>query len=839
MKQEWVDEAVRIGKLSEDPAQTFSDLVLMPIHGIAVGPQIYKDISKRRKELLDILAVNIPPPAICPLIDFSITSKQWGILNVFAQRQWHNAVKLVITHEIKEKQAEFQKETKEFYITMEHDSPRLVIGAGGTVKQVMLPFEFRTVIAVCSKHFSVDHLKSELQKYGEVEQIAVVTPPKVTYACYTAAQRALTEFKHPHIKLLPKHCQQFVLKLQWERRQRGGYASLFFDSRKDCEDAYGYLCYTICKTSKIKVSYDKYNQSNLYLSGAELRTCDEDEFRAKINDCFSRNIVFRLKMGYKKFSGVQEVKSSIEMSTKDECSNNDGDGVDSESKKSVAEEYTEKIITNLLDKYSRPGTYFVNYGSPTEQAVVYKAYVTFFDPDEGRKVLDSDISREHIDGKLLTVTRNLTSSLVFQRDMFILIQDSLEISKRNLLQRFGKRLSIILQDKKHQGFVRIKISADDVSIFSAAQKLLHQASKPLVLYCKTTELQEYIVGYSHHDDFKTIQSSTSTYLCRDLSTMSIKIYGNKENQQAAMIMIETKANKLFSGGAIVTEVSLRDRERPGLMKNLVTKFGGDLSGMLELEGVRRIRLNPRLQLISLLATTEGQQMVKTCIEEVPKVSEASASIQNAEYDVDCPVCFTPVEKHTDLIRLECCGHAYHIECIAMQLKSNTLTFPIECAKDGCSRDFMWRDFTYLQQKLPQFRIPDLVTASLQNFMERNGDKYKNCPTPNCKMIYAVTVESREFICDYCSVSTCTRCNEQYHAGIYCTDINDDKLDEWMKEDPENRKKCPECSFLIEKVEGCMHMSCKCGAHICWRCLKSFKTSSDCYAHLLAEHGGFN
>ena len=261
-----------------------------------------------------------------------------------------------------------------------------------------------------------------------------------------------------------------------------------------------------------------------------------------------------------------------------------------------------------------------------------------------------------------------------------------------------------------------------------------------------------------------------------------------------MVMIETKANELFSGGAIVTEVSLRDRERPGLMKNLVPKFGGDLSGMLELEGVRRIRLNPRLQLISLLATTEGQQIVKTCIEEVPKVSQASASIQNAEYDVDCPVCFAPVEEHTDLIRLECCGHAYHIECIAMQLKSNTLTFPIECAKDGCSRDFIWRDFKYLQQKLPQFRISDLVTASLQNFMERNGDKYKNCPTPNCKMIYAVTVESREFICGYCCVSTCTRCHEQYHAGIYCMDINDDKLDEWMKEDPENRKKMPKMFF---------------------------------------------
>jgi hypothetical protein len=45
------------------------------------------------------------------------------------------------------------------------------------------------------------------------------------------------------------------------------------------------------------------------------------------------------------------------------------------------------------------------------------------------------------------------------------------------------------------------------------------------------------------------------------------------------------------------------------------------------------------------------------------------------------------------------------------------------------------------------------------------------------------------------------------------------------------KKCPQCKVGIEKNQGCNHISCKCGAHICWKCLRSFKDQHLCYDHL--------
>jgi len=51
------------------------------------------------------------------------------------------------------------------------------------------------------------------------------------------------------------------------------------------------------------------------------------------------------------------------------------------------------------------------------------------------------------------------------------------------------------------------------------------------------------------------------------------------------------------------------------------------------------------------------------------------------------------------------------------------------------------------------------------------------------------------------------------------------------------KRCPLCRVWIQKITGCNHMSCRCGAHVCWTCLASFLTSDETYAHLRDVHGG--
>ena len=833
VKQEWVNEAVEMGRLSEDPAETFKDLILRPIHVIEVGPQTYTEMAKQRNEILEMVKVNIPQYAISPVMDFFTTPKQWGIVRALSQHKSCDAVRLVVTQCVKEKQAEFKEEKKEFGITKEQDSTRVVVGAGGTVQQVILPFYFRTVVAVSSnKGEWLDRLKHQMQTYGKVEKMQEKQCNNdfrliVTYCTSDAAQRAMSKCKYPSVSLRPWRSQQFTLKIQWERRQRGPFAFLSFDSQQHCDCAHGKL--TNLARVGIRVSPDKHSRSKLFLSGNTLCSIDEDNLRNKILHRVGECINFYLKMGYKKY-----VEQNAKWSNRDKSdSSNDEDEHRSKTEgdsnnESSPQEYLNEELMDIITNHTKLGTYSLKFETPHQQAIFFKAYVTFDDPNEGYRVLNSDLKKVCIDGKPISVSPDLKCTLFFRREIFTLIQKNLDETRRELIQGFCNvlRIKITPPNKENKDFARISIFSDDVKAFSVAQNKLNSASQPLVLDCKTTELQEYILTQTCCKELESIQGNTSTYMCRDINTMCIKVYGMEENQAKAKAMVTDKAKELFSGGATVVEMSLGGNENPpGLMKRLVTRYGYNLEGMLEIEGIRRIGLNPRRQVISLLATAVGQNAVRACIEEH---SQVTVNKLEAEYEVDCSICFTPIEEPKDLTRLECCGHAFHTKCIAIQMKPDTLTLPVLCARERCGQEFLLRDFRNLQKQL-EFRMRDLVTAALQKFMEHNGDKYKNCPTPDCKMIYAITDDGQPFNCSNCTVSTCTKCNEQYHAGISCEVYKnnrktEEEILEWIKEDPNNRKKCPKCSCAIEKNGGCMHMECKCGAHICWRCLKHFKTS---------------
>uniref|UniRef100_A0A7N0TXR2 C2H2-type domain-containing protein n=1 Tax=Kalanchoe fedtschenkoi TaxID=63787 RepID=A0A7N0TXR2_KALFE len=59
--------------------------------------------------------------------------------------------------------------------------------------------------------------------------------------------------------------------------------------------------------------------------------------------------------------------------------------------------------------------------------------------------------------------------------------------------------------------------------------------------------------------------------------------------------------------------------------------------------------------------------------------------------------------------------------------------------------------------------------------------------------------------------------------------------EWCRGKEDHVKSCPICRRVIEKIEGCNHIECLCGVHICWACLAAFAFGEDCYDHMRAVH----
>merc|ERR1719506_2913069 len=117
---------------------------------------------------------------------------------------------------------------------------------------------------------------------------------------------------------------------------------------------------------------------------------------------------------------------------------------------------------------------------------------------------------------------------------------------------------------------------------------------------------------------------------------------------------------------------------------------------------------------------------------------------------------------------------------------------------------------------------------LRDFVESNP-LARWCPFPDCT--YAVIVRSAESVntgfgmdvdCK-CGWSFCFACGEEAHRPVSCG-----MLREWNKKNQDeaenvtwilaNTKPCPKCRNPIEKNQGCMHMTCRCGYQFCWMCL---------------------
>ncbi|KAK6349555.1 hypothetical protein TWF696_005839 [Orbilia brochopaga] len=96
------------------------------------------------------------------------------------------------------------------------------------------------------------------------------------------------------------------------------------------------------------------------------------------------------------------------------------------------------------------------------------------------------------------------------------------------------------------------------------------------------------------------------------------------------------------------------------------------------------------------------------------------------------------------------------------------------------------------------------------------------PVINCywckKDLFAGCVLGDIAYCLSCRKRTCTKCNTRWHdfARIECRLDNDFNafMDLALTK---SWSQCYSCGEVVEKTEGCVHMSCRCGAQFCYRC----------------------
>lgn len=205
---------------------------------------------------------------------------------------------------------------------------------------------------------------------------------------------------------------------------------------------------------------------------------------------------------------------------------------------------------------------------------------------------------------------------------------------------------------------------------------------------------------------------------------------------------------------------------------------------------------------------------------------------------DCVICWTEADNP---IRTRC-KHTYCADCFEMFCFSGATgngEFCIRCAGDLSKRmEILALD--ELQEHLSPNTFADLLESSFKSHVRRHPQHFRYCPTPDCGQVYRATSSASVFSCSNCFTPVCTTCHVN-HQGVTCAEHKD--LESGGYEALERTKRqlgikdCPKCKTAIEKTEGCNHMVCEgCRTHICWKCMRTFKDSGSCYAHMNREHG---
>ncbi|KAI0064792.1 hypothetical protein BV25DRAFT_1913965 [Artomyces pyxidatus] len=470
-----------------------------------------------------------------------------------------------------------------------------------------------------------------------------------------------------------------------------------------------------------------------------------------------------------------------------------------------------------------PMDYFDVSPPPYKDGMV-RAWARFDSPDVAKVVCElHGIKQRALGGTKLYVHRVHSVMNPIARELYSVIESEVLRLQAAIWNYARGSYLRIFDAKSNSGDVNIKLVAEDSKILAKmkAELSLIVQGELVVESPSSPAWDDYFSRAVGEEFLNDVRKNNPTVLIRsDKLRRTIRILGNAEKRKPAAAAIVSKL--LHLRGQRVRTIPLVGR--------LVGLFmSSDLLALQRKHGVETVWLDFERR---ILCVRGDEPLYEEVQHIVHRIQRRHPDERNGGH---CPVCFEPPTTPVTLY----CGHTWCKACFSDYLRaaSDNRSFPLKCLGDSatCTECI---PLHIARNVLPSSDFDALTLGSFHTYVHARPDEFHYCPTPDCPQVYRAGPRDTVLNCPSCLTRLCPHCHVEYHEGVTCADRThgDDQLfDHYVN--THDVKKCPGCHALIERAEGCNHMTCtRCKTHTCWVCLETFEQGKGIYDHMRSMHG---
>ncbi|KAH7930749.1 hypothetical protein BV22DRAFT_1000244 [Leucogyrophana mollusca] len=183
--------------------------------------------------------------------------------------------------------------------------------------------------------------------------------------------------------------------------------------------------------------------------------------------------------------------------------------------------------------------------------------------------------------------------------------------------------------------------------------------------------------------------------------------------------------------------------------------------------------------------------------------------------VECIICGDGISS-TRSFRAPC-SHYYCLGCLVNLAEASTrdeTLYPLRCCK----------------QQLPVDKVNSLLPSALRAVVNSKSIEFSTptasrvyCSNQNCSAFLGAAGDTgkTDIACPECDAIVCSACKNAAHPGNACSESLM-TLEVKALATAEGWQTCPRCNAIIELMQGCYHMTCRCSAQFCYLCATPWK-----------------